>query len=156
VTLAREALAKNPDDPAAMLWYAANLGAEALTHSKVYALRVVGEIERTLLRLDTLAPTYDHAAAARALGRLYHQAPAVISVGSSKKARVFLEKALARAPEFPGNLAFAADFYADDGDCDRALPLARRVAALANLDTFGPDAREWRTIARAVIEDECD
>src|SRR6185436_823574 len=47
------------------------LGSEALTHGKLYALRVIGDIERTLLRLEQIAPDYDEAAASRALGRLY-------------------------------------------------------------------------------------
>lgn len=155
VALAREALRKDPRDPAALLWLAANLGAEALTHGKLYALRVIGEIERTLLELERLHPLYDHAAAARSLGRLYHKAPAVISVGSNEKAALYLGRALARAPEFPGNQAFAAELYADRGDCRAALPLARRVLATPRLEAFGPDAKEWREIAADVI-DECD
>lgn len=154
--LARRALARNPNDPAGLLWYAGNLGAEALTHGKLYALRHIAEIERTLLRLEALHPTYDHAAAARSLGRLYHKAPAVISVGSNARAAQFLGKALARAPEFPGNWAFAADFYADRGDCARARPLAERLRRHPGLDAFGFDAKEWREIAVDVIEDECD
>lgn len=156
IDLARRALAANPDDRAGLLWLAANLGAEALTHGKLFALRVVPEIERTLLRLEAVDPSYDHAAAARALGRLYHKAPSVISVGSSKKAEDFLGRALSRDPDFPGNQAFAADFFASRGDCGRAVPLARRLQAAPNLDSFGIDAKEWREIAKDVLEDECD
>ena len=153
ITLARAALARNPDEPGALLWLAANLGGEALTHGKLHALGVIGEIERTLLRLEQQSPTYDHAAAARALGRLYQKAPAFISVGSSAKAATFLEIALARAPEFPGNWAFVADFYAEQRDCARALPLAQRLRAAPNLDAYGFDAREWREIAARVLTD---
>jgi tetratricopeptide (TPR) repeat protein len=153
ITLARAALVRNPNDPGALLWLAANLGGEALTHGKLHALGVIGEIESTLLRLEQQSPNYDHAAGARALGRLYQKAPAIISVGSSKKAAAYLEKALARAPEFPGNLAFAADFYAERRDCGRALPLAQRLNATTNLDTYGFDAGEWRAIGARVLAD---
>ena len=153
IALAREALTRDPNDPGGLLWLAANLGGEALTHSRLHALGVVGEIESTLLRLDQANPGYDHAAAARALGRLYHKAPSVISVGDNKKAAAYLEQALARAPDFPGNWAFAADFYDDRGDCGRARPLAQRLRAAADLDRYGVDAREWREIATHVLTD---
>jgi hypothetical protein len=153
IMLARAVLAGDPNDPGALLWLAANLGGEALTHGKLHALGVIGEIESTLLRLEQQSPTYDHAAAARSLGRLYHKAPAFISVGSSKKAAEFLDRALARAPEFPGNWAFAADFYAEKRDCARALPLAQRLRAAPNLGQYGFDAREWQEIAARVLAD---
>jgi tetratricopeptide (TPR) repeat protein len=153
IALARAALARDPADPAGLLWLAGNLGGEALTHGKLHALGVIGEIESTLLKLEATHPEYDHAAAARVLGRLYHKAPALISVGSSKKAAHYLGLALARAPDFPGNWAFAADFYESRGDCQRAAPLAVRVLA-ADLKAHGVDAKEWQEIARDVI-DEC-
>jgi tetratricopeptide (TPR) repeat protein len=151
IAQARAALARDHNDPGGLLWLAANLGGEALTHGKLHALGVIGEIERTLLRLDQQSPGYDHAAGARALGRLYDKAPALISVGSRAKAAAYLGKALARAPDFPGNWAFAADFYAGQGDCARALPLAQRLRAAPNLETYGFDAAEWREIAARVL-----
>jgi tetratricopeptide (TPR) repeat protein len=153
IDVARRTLASAPNDPGALLWYTANLAAEALTHGKLYTLRVIPEVERTLLRLEQIAPMYDHAAAARVLGRLYHKAPAVISIGSNSKAADFLGRALSRAPEFPGNQAFAADFYNDRGDCARARPLAVRLRATPDLDRHGPDAKEWREIADEVLDD---
>jgi hypothetical protein len=153
IDLARAALAGAPDAPDALLWLSANLAGEALTHGKLYTLRVVPEIEATLLRLERVAPTYDHAAAARALANLYWKAPAVISVGSSKKAQAYFEAALARAPTYPGNQAMAAAFYADRRDCARALPLAEAVARRSDLDAFGPDAGEWRRLADEVRRD---
>ena len=151
IELARAALARDPNDPGGLLWLAANLGGEALTHGRLQALGVVGEVERTLLRLDQVNPGYDHAAAARALGRLYQKAPSIISVGDSKKAAEYLARALARAPEFPGNWAYAADFYSEQGDCARALPLARRLHAVSDLDNYGFDAHEWRDLAARVL-----
>lgn len=153
IDLARAALAKQADAPDALLWLAANLAGEALTHGKVFALRVIPEIESSLLRLERAAPQHDHAAAARALANLYWRAPAFISVGSSKKATAYFELALARAPAFPGNQALAAAYFAGARECARALPLARAVAARTDLDTFGPDAAEWRQLARDVLRD---
>ena len=153
IDLARGVLARTPDQPDALLWLSANLAGEALTHGKLHALRVIPEIERTLLRLEHVAPSYDHAAAARALANLYWKAPAVISIGSSKKAAAYFELALRRAPDFPGNQAHAAAFYASERNCARAAPLAAAVAARGDLDAFGPDAAEWRQLARDVLRD---
>ena len=150
---ARVALAANPDAPEALLWLSANLAGEALTHGKIFALRVIPEIESTLLRLEQTHPEFDHAAAARSLANLYWRAPAVISVGSSSKAVEYFTRALARAPGFPGNQAFAAAFFGGRGECGRAVPLAQAVLARQDLESFGPDAGEWRDMARAALRD---
>jgi hypothetical protein len=153
VAAARGVLSQKPDDPAALLWLAANLGSEALTHGRMHALGVVSEIESTLLRLEQTHPQYEHAAAARGLANLYWKAPSVISVGSSKKAARYFELALQRAPDYPGNQAMAAAFYADDGDCGRARPLATAVQNRRDLAAFGADANEWRRLAAKALDD---
>lgn len=153
IDAARAALSSDPNAPDALLWLAANLAGEALTHGKLFALRVIPEIESTLLRLDAAHPAFDHAAAARALANLYWKAPAMISVGSSKKAARYFQLALERAPHFPGNQAMAAAFFADRGDCARARPLAAAVATHPDLDGFGEDAAEWRQLARDTLQD---
>jgi hypothetical protein len=153
IDLARRELVVTPDSPGALLWLAANLAGEALTHGKLFALRVIPEIESTLLRLEQTDPTFDHAAAARALANLYWKAPALISVGSSKKATAYFQLALARAPTFPGNQAMAAAYFAENRQCDRARPLAQAVSGRGDLEAFGPDAAEWRQLARDALED---
>ena len=153
IDAARSVLAASPDEPGALLWLAANLAGEALTHGKVFALRVIPEIESTLLRLDATNPRFDHAAAARALANLYWKAPALISVGSNRKAARYFELALERDPTFPGNQAMAGAFFADRGDCARARPLAAAVLARGDLDAFGEDAAEWRQLARDTLKD---
>jgi hypothetical protein len=153
IDAARGVLSSTPDAPDALLWLAANLAGEALTHGKVFALRVIPEIESTLLRLEATQPSFDHAAAARALANLYWKAPAVISVGSKSKATRYFELALQRAPTFPGNQAMAAAYFADRGDCGRARPLAMAVAGRKDLASFGPDAAEWLQLARDTLQD---
>ncbi|HVX98037.1 MAG TPA: hypothetical protein VHK47_24200 [Polyangia bacterium] len=151
VALGRAALAEDPNSREALLWLPANLAGEALSRGKLQALRVIPEIESTLLRLERLDPAYDHAAAARALANLYWKAPALISVGSTKKATEYFSLALARDGGFPGNQAQAAAFFADNGDCERARPLAEAVARRADLASFGPDAAEWRALADGAL-----
>jgi len=147
VALGRATLAADPNARDALLWLPANLARAALTQGKLHALKVIPEVEATLLRLEQLDPTYDHAAAARALANLYWKAPALISVGSSKKAARYFSLALARDGTFPGNQAHAAAFFADQRDCARARPLAEAVRRQPDLDALGPDATEWRALA---------
>ena len=138
-----------------IFWLAVNMGAEALERGKMSALPVVPKMERLLLTLDQLDPKYEDAGAARVLGRLYHQAPAVISVGSSTNAKKFLERALQLAPHHPGNQAFAADFLLQKGDEQRAKKLA--AACLQTLKSagarYGEEGKEWAKIAQDVIDD---
>jgi hypothetical protein len=151
IEAARARLRVQPDDPEGLLWLAANLGAEALERGKLAALRVLPEMERLLLRLEAIAPEFDHAAAARTLGRLYHKAPGIISIGSMKKAGDYWQRALARAGDYPANLVLAADFYADDGDDARAVALARRYLAAPMTAAQHPEAPEWEAIARKIV-----
>jgi hypothetical protein len=77
----------------------------------------------------------------------------VISVGSSTKAARYFELALQRAPDYPGNQAMAAAFYADDHDCGRARPLALAVQNRPDLAGFGSDATEWKRLAAKALDD---
>ncbi len=151
IQAARTRLAVDGQDPEGLLWLAANLGGEALERGKLLALRVLPEMERLLLTLEGSAPEHDHAAAARTLGRLYHKAPGIISIGSMKKARLYWERALARAGDYPPNQVLAADFYYDDGDRPRAVGLARRYLQNPISEQDHPEAPEWRQIAERIV-----
>jgi hypothetical protein len=150
--LARARLANRGNDPEGLYWLAVNMGAEALERGKLSALPVVPRMEKLLLTLDKADPGFEQAGAARVLGRLYHQAPAVISVGSNAKARQFLLRAISLAPDHPGNLAFAADFLVDHGDKVRARQFAERCLQRLGAQDFGREAKEWTELARHVVE----
>ena len=152
---ARALLQQDGNSSEGLFWLAVNMGAEALERGKMSALPVVPKMERLLLKLDGVDPSYEDAGAARVLGRLYHQAPAVISVGSNDKARKFLERALKLAPNHPGNQAFAADFLLNNGDEERAKKLAgAALKALASAgDKYGDEGKEWKKIAQDVVDD---
>jgi hypothetical protein len=152
MAIAKARLAGNPDDAEGLYWLAVNMGAEALERGKLAALPVVPRMEALLLRLDQVAPRYEDAGAARVLGRLYQEAPAVISVGSTKQARRFLDRAMQLAPNHPGNLAFAADFQLDHGDRALARAYAERCLRALAGKTLGPEEREWFDLAQRVRE----
>jgi len=151
--LARSRLARKVDDSEGLYWLAVNMGAEALERGKLSALPVVPRMERLLLILDQSDPNFEQAGAARVLGRLYHQAPAVISVGSNDRARQFLLRAVALAPDHPGNLAFAADFLVDHGDKAQARQFADRCLQVLRNQDFGREGKEWGDLARNVVKE---
>jgi tetratricopeptide (TPR) repeat protein len=155
VARARLAADAGPGDPEGLFWLAVNLGAEALERGRLQALPVLPEMERLLQRCHAADPRYQHAGAARVLGRLYDKAPALISLGSVARARQWLESALELDPDFPGNLAFAADFFGRQGDAERSRHLAElcrvRLEASPSDGELGPDAAEWRAIVTGIL-----
>jgi hypothetical protein len=149
---AEEALALDPDDPGAILWWTAHRGSEASPLNPVAAIRIANEVERSLLRLRALAPDHEHAAADRVLGIVYFTAPPIVSIGSLKKAEEHLISALRRFPTYPGNQLAMAQLLVKKGDCR----LARRGAELAlssrELARFPLEAPIWRREARAILD----
>lgn len=152
MALAQARLDRDPDDAEGLYWLAVNLGAHALERGKLSALPALPRMEALLLHLDRVAPDYESAGAARVLGRLYHKAPPIISIGSNKEARRFLERAVGLAPDHPGNLAFAADFLAGHGERARATTYASRCLGLLAGKQLSVEQREWVGLASRVLE----
>jgi len=105
IAVCRHWLAHLPNSAAGHYYLAMNLGklAEAEAPS-LAAYRLVHEVEREFKLAAELDVHFDHAGPARTLGELYFQAPGwPLSVGSKHKAREWLERAAALAPEYPEN-----------------------------------------------------
>ena len=77
----------------------------------------------------------------------------MISVGSSKKAAAYFELALKRAPDFPGNQAQAAAYYAWSATARARRRWRPPSPPVATWTRSGPDAAEWRQLARDVSRD---
>ncbi len=149
---AERALALDPDEPSALLWWSAHLGSQATATKPLAAIRIASSIEKALLRLREIDPSYDHAAADRVLGHLYALAPPVISVGSMKKAEQHLREALARDPRFPGNQLFWAELLEKKGQCATAHRSALLVLSSPELGRYPLEAAAWRRQAGALVE----
>jgi hypothetical protein len=134
-----------------MLWWAAHRGSQATPLNPFAAVRIAREVEETLLRLRATHPDYDHAAADRALGRLYQVAPRGISVGSMEKAGEHLRAAVKRAPTFPGNALFYAQYLAAVRDCAGAQEWATRVLRSPALAVHPLERGAWIADARKLL-----
>ena len=97
-----------------------NYGQLAHTEQFWTALNLVREMEHEFKTAAGLDPLFDYAGPERNLGLLYLQAPGVVSIGSNRKARVYLESAAKLAPDYPENLLNLAEAYLEWNDPNKA------------------------------------
>jgi hypothetical protein len=134
INACRAALALNPKTAAAHYYLAMDLGQLART-KLLAALKIVHEMESEFLIAENLDPHFDFAGPARNLGLLYHEAPAIGSIGSKRKAREWLRRAAQSAPDYPENRLnlIEAEIKWDE--------LADAQSQLAALDALWPQAQ---------------
>jgi len=112
VAFGKEAVERLPDEVAAHLWYAANMGQHGVVRGIMSSLFYLKPIEKHALRALELNERYFHGAPLRLMGRFYHQCPGwPIGSGDIKKAIQTLEKAVAIGPGFFLNHLYLADAY---------------------------------------------
>jgi len=99
-------VARAPGSAAGHYYLAINLGELADAEApSLDAYKLIKVIEREFKTAAALDEQYDFAGPARCLGLLYRDAPGwPVSIGSKRKAREFLERAAALAPDFPENI----------------------------------------------------
>jgi hypothetical protein len=92
---------------------AMNLGQLARTRT-LGALKLVREMEQEFKAAIAIDPAVDFSGPDRNLGKLYHFAPGwPTSLGNDKKARLHLEAAVKRDPDYPGNRLAMVEFLLD-------------------------------------------
>lgn len=148
---AERAMAINPKEPSALLWWCAHRGSQVSASRPWEAVQIAKEVESALLRLREVDPLYEHSAADRVLGHLYRIAPPLFSIGSISKAEMHLRAALERAPEFPGNQLYYAQFLLQRRDCPAAQEYARQVLKSPELSMYPLEARSWINDAQKVL-----
>ena len=119
IAACRQLIARLPESAPAHYYLAMNLGQLARTEW-IGALLLVKEMEREFKTAASLDALFDYAGAERNLGLLYFQAPAIGSIGSKRKAREFLEKAIKLAPEYPENHLNLAEAFLKWNEPDHA------------------------------------
>ena len=137
IAACRQWLARQPKSAPAHYYLAMNDGelAEAEAPSMA-AYKLVREIEHEFKTAADLDEAFDHAGPPRCLGLLYRDAPGwPLSIGSKHKAREWLERAAALAPDFPENQLNLAESHV------RWRQAAEAALAIKKLDTIWPAAR---------------
>jgi TPR repeat protein len=113
IAASRAALARDPKSAEAHYYLAMNFGELAAAEApSIAAYKLVHQIEEQFKLAANLDEKFDHAGPVRNLGQLYFQAPGwPLSVGSKHKAREWLERAVALAPDYPENQMLLAEAY---------------------------------------------
>lgn len=104
IAACRRGIALDSNGVAAHYYLGLNLGQLART-KLLGAFKLISEMEAEWSTAIQLDPRFDYGGPHRTLGTLYRDAPGwPTSIGSEKKARQHLEKALELHPDFPGNM----------------------------------------------------
>ena len=119
IAACHQLIASMPKSSPAHYYLAMNMGQLARTEW-IGALSLVKEMEREFKTAVALDAHFDFAGADRNLGLLYLQAPTIGSIGSRRKAREFLEKAVKLAPEYPENQLNLTEAFLKWNESDRA------------------------------------
>jgi tetratricopeptide (TPR) repeat protein len=138
----RRLISRSPTNAAAHYWLGMNLGELARTKS-LGALKLVREMEEEFQRARELDEHIDFAGPDRSLGLLYRDAPGwPASIGSKKKAREHLERAVQLHPESPDNQLALLESYEDWGErqsFERQLQITEKALAAARQKFTGAD-----------------
>ena len=135
IAVCRRLTAQKPKLAAGHYYLAMNLGQLARTEL-IGALKIVKEMEREFKTAESLDPQFDYAGPAHCLGLLYRDAPGwPTSIGSTRKARSYLEQAVKVAPDFPENHLNLAESDLQWHDSDGAKK------ELKTLDALWPQAQ---------------
>ena len=124
------------------------------------AYKLVHEIESEFKAAAALDEKFDHAGPARCLGLLYRDAPGwPLSIGNKRKAREWLDRAVAIAPDYPENylnLAAAHLRWHESDEAGRVLKKLEAIWPAAQTNLLGVaweqswhDWTKQRTDARA-------
>jgi hypothetical protein len=162
IAACRHLLARDPKSAPGHYYLAMDFGqlAEAEAPS-IAAYKLVKEIEREFKTAAELDEKFDSAGPPRCLGLLYRDAPGwPISIGSKHKAREWLDRAAAFAPDFPENqlnLAESQVRWHQPAEAERALKKLDAIwpAARTNLvgEAWEPNWDEW-TARRGAVRSE--
>jgi hypothetical protein len=119
IAVCRQSILLNPRYAPTHYYLAMDLGQLAKTEL-LGALILVREMEREFKVAAALDPSFDYAGPERNLGLLYLQAPSIGSIGSRRKAREFLERAVQLSPDYPENIINLAEAYLEWEEPEKA------------------------------------
>jgi len=130
IASARQVATTYPNHAEPLVWEAIALSSAAKAQGGFGALRKAREARDLLLSAEAIDPTVINGAVYTSLGSLYANVPGwPIGFGDKKKARDYLEKAIAVAPNDIDSNYFYADFLSSQGDYADAASYAKRALA---------------------------
>lgn len=129
---AKTVTAAYPGKAEPLIWEAIILSSEAAIKGGMGALSLVKEAKAKLETAEQIDPTALDGSVNTSLGSLYYQVPGFpIGFGSDKKAKVYLEKALALNPDGIDPNYFYGDFLFRQGEYAKARDVLNHALAAA-------------------------
>ncbi len=129
---ARTVTSAYPDKAEPLIWEAIILSSEAGVKGGMGALSLVKEAKTKLEAAEKIDPTALDGSVNTSLGSLYYQVPGFpIGFGSDKKAKAYLEKALAQNPDGIDPNYFYGDFLFRQGEYAQARDVLNHALAAA-------------------------
>jgi tetratricopeptide (TPR) repeat protein len=162
IAACRQLLARDPHSAAAHYYLGMDYGELAQAEEpSMAAYKLIREIEREFKAAADLDERFDFGGPPRCLGLLYRDAPGwPISIGSRRKAREYLERAAALAPNLPENqlnLLESHIRWRQAAEAEKAWQKLAAVWPVARTNLTGVarefDWADWTTRRAAARED---
>jgi tetratricopeptide (TPR) repeat protein len=125
---AHQVTASNPNAPEALIWEGITFSGYAKAKGGIGALKLAEKARDLLLAAEKINPQALQGSTYTSLGSLYYKVPGwPIGFGDKKKARTYLEKALAANPTGIDPNYFYADFLSEQGDYVKAVEYYKKA-----------------------------
>jgi tetratricopeptide (TPR) repeat protein len=147
------AAALEPERPEGHFWMAADMGAMAESFGLRMGIRYKGAVRReleTVLRID---PAYQQGSADRALGRWHLRVPWLFG-GRKSESVEHLQRSLTYDPANAASHFFLAETFLAMQRRDEAQSELRAVLESPEDEEWGPETREFKAKARALLARE--
>jgi tetratricopeptide (TPR) repeat protein len=145
------AVALNDERVEGHFWVGVNLALFAASSRGLRGVRAVGWARKELRLAAKINERYHDAGPLRVLARLDHKAPLLLG-GSRRRSREYFERAIEVAPSNTVTLIYAAEFFIDRGEVDRARSLLEKIiTAPIDADWEFENLRDKQT-AQAMLE----
>ena len=127
---AHQVTVSNPNAPEALIWEGITFSGYAKAKGGIGALKLAEKARDLLLTAEKINPQVLQGSTYTSLGSLYYKVPGwPIGFGDKKKARTYLEKALAANPTGIDPNYFYADFLSEQGDYVKAVEYYKKALA---------------------------
>jgi tetratricopeptide (TPR) repeat protein len=134
-------------------WLAVNYGAYGQEKGIMQSLALVSPMKERAERALEIDGSYFYGGPYRVLGRLYHKAPGFpFSIGSTRKAIEYLEKAVEAGPRFYLNRLFLAEAYLSNRDRQKAREHLEWILAAPLNENHEFEDEGYKQQAAALLE----
>lgn len=133
-----QALKFEPDDIETLLLKVGLRGEIAANKKNLQSLFTIPDLEAELIQISTKSPLAFHSAGYLGLGKIYLNAPRIISLGSMKKAQINLERAFSQDPNWPENRLAYAEYLVQNENFREAKKLLSDEKFRSNMERAEP------------------